>query len=281
MENLQHKDVKLDKTEIRKLRVSYIKIYIYHINKIKSFYILQLEEQRLKTEKQRIQRLIKIAKPIDLPFTIQNQTSTEIQGQSEVKKQMPMIGKRNQFSKFKVVKVESKKPKDLKPAKAFGSDEEEMEEDDTPVGEKSIESKEMKVATDKIEIKTVNIENEEVVEKENEIKDEEEIKKNTSNCANKKQNNESEKLLADAKDEEVSNKTDKAQILPESVDHTVTETVNNSKKRRQRVRQRGKRQEVDIDDDEEYETSDKYAKWVPPENQTGDGFTELNKKFGY
>ncbi|TMW43148.1 hypothetical protein DOY81_011770, partial [Sarcophaga bullata] len=55
----------------------------------------------------------------------------------------------------------------------------------------------------------------------------------------------------------------------------------NSKKRRQRVRQRGKRHEFDMDDSADYESSDKYAKWIPPDNQTGDGMTELNKKFGY
>ncbi|TMW40782.1 hypothetical protein DOY81_014138 [Sarcophaga bullata] len=108
MENLQGKDTKLDKTEIRKLR---------------------LEEQRLKSDKQRVQRLIKIAKPIDLPFTKpadgKSQSKTSQLHNSNVRKQqLPMIGKRNQFSKFKIVKIENTTTnKESKPFKFLNSDE--------------------------------------------------------------------------------------------------------------------------------------------------------------
>lgn len=55
-----------------------------------------------------------------------------------------------------------------------------------------------------------------------------------------------------------------------------------SKKRRNRQRIRGKaRENVDMDDAEEADEPEKFSQWVPPVNQAGDGYTELNDKFGY
>ncbi|KAM7364013.1 kanadaptin [Cochliomyia hominivorax] len=256
MENLQNKEIKLDKTEIRKLR---------------------LEEQRLKSEKVRVQRLIRIAKPVDLPFSTQITEQKQSQGQHMVKKQLPMIGKRNQFSKFKVIKMEVPKY-NSKPAKVFGSDEEEIEEDDEPVEKTCEENKQNlnnkseylpAIAEDNGITKKEKGEHETLTGKENETA--------TTYSTNLKKSTEDE-VCNTGDFHEKSCKTIKT--LPELVENNI-ENAKGNKKRRQRIRQRGKRQEVDMDDDVEYESSDKYAKWVPPENQTGDGFTELNKKFGY
>lgn len=47
-------------------------------------------------------------------------------------------------------------------------------------------------------------------------------------------------------------------------------------------RQRNKvRNQIDIDDTEEEANPQKYSGWIPPENQTGDGVTALNSKYGY
>lgn len=55
-----------------------------------------------------------------------------------------------------------------------------------------------------------------------------------------------------------------------------------SNKQKSRNRQRNKmRHQIDIDDTEEDTSPQKYSGWMPPENQTGDGMTALNSKFGY
>lgn len=42
-----------------------------------------------------------------------------------------------------------------------------------------------------------------------------------------------------------------------------------------------KRAHIDVDEAEEEHSPNKFADWLPPQNQTGDGITDLNSKFGY
>ncbi|XP_023298639.2 kanadaptin [Lucilia cuprina] len=254
MKNLQGNEMPMDKTEIRKLR---------------------LEEQRLKSEKQRVQRLIKIAKPIDLPFSkpSSDDKQSEVNEQSTIKKQLPMIGKRNQFSKFKIVKVQSTSStsKTSKPAKFLDSDEEEKDDVEEPVKNKLMEGK-----------GSNNDISDNVPINESKYNSAEDVKEITSKITNSEEVTEITLSVPDNENgvdktlKQVSN-----EIKEENVECNSTESCNSGKKRRHRIRQRGKRQEVDMMEDDVEESSDKYAKWVPPENQTGDGFTELNKKFGY
>ncbi|KAI8130698.1 hypothetical protein FF38_02734 [Lucilia cuprina] len=254
MKNLQGNEMPMDKTEIRKLR---------------------LEEQRLKSEKQRVQRLIKIAKPIDLPFSkpSSDDKQSEVNEQSTIKKQLPMIGKRNQFSKFKIVKVQSTSStsKTSKPAKFLDSDEEEKDDVEEPVDNKLMEGKgSNNDISDNVPINESKYNSaEDVKEITSKITNSEEVTEITLSVPDNE--NGVDKTLKQVSDE----------IKEENVECNSTESCNSGKKRRHRIRQRGKRQEVDMMEDDVEESSDKYAKWVPPENQTGDGFTELNKKFGY
>lgn len=55
-----------------------------------------------------------------------------------------------------------------------------------------------------------------------------------------------------------------------------------STKNRSKQRNRNKvRHQIDIDDTEEDISPQKYSGWVPPSNQSGDGMTDLNSKYGY
>lgn len=55
-----------------------------------------------------------------------------------------------------------------------------------------------------------------------------------------------------------------------------------SSKQKSKNRHRNKmRHQIDIDDTEEDTSPQKYSGWMPPENQTGDGMTALNSKYGY
>lgn len=63
----------------------------------------------------------------------------------------------------------------------------------------------------------------------------------------------------------------------------AAETTASCKRKRNRYRNRSEkgRGNIDIDDIEEPVESEKYSKWVPPQNQSGDGITDLNSKYGY
>lgn len=49
---------------------------------------------------------------------------------------------------------------------------------------------------------------------------------------------------------------------------------NANKARRQRAH-------IDVDEGDEEKSPNKFADWLPPQNQSGDGITDLNTKFGY
>ncbi|XP_016995955.2 kanadaptin [Drosophila takahashii] len=275
MDMLSEDVEKLDKTEIKKLR---------------------LEQQRLKGEQLKVERLLKIAKPTALPFATSIAAATKesvAQEGSATRKQLPMIGKRNQFSKFKVVKAPPStqtKPQ----SNAFASDEEEVEEEEAKE-EKEAEKLDSGEAEQEAVAKTTTTENKNLPETKLPAETEEGKPTNAEAEVLKPDNVMSTKVLAEvstvpsdtvasttpSESESVEDKTTSA-TADDTMDTPGAEEA--QKKRRQRQRQRNKqRQDVDMDLDElaEHEDTEKYAKWVPPTNQSGDGITHLNEKFGY
>uniref|UniRef100_A0A905AVW7 FHA domain-containing protein n=1 Tax=Glossina morsitans morsitans TaxID=37546 RepID=A0A905AVW7_GLOMM len=275
---------------------------------------LRLEEQHLKTEQQKVRKLIQITKPADIPCATASQI---VASKAEMnKKLLPMIGKRNQFSKFKIITATTHKVEKPNINKALASDEEEMEEDDCDEEKKPQDnrSNEPKENEHKGIIGEGNVMRILMSEKE-ELKDDDKLeaerlhldRNNTAheNVIESKSSGEKTKhygpsvmptnILAKSCSEkdiailgqesegrlvsnEIQNKNGNKTHAP--LDSSKESNCSDLVKRRHRSRHR--RQEVDIDDDDEhYDPTGKYAKWIPPENQTGDGITELNKKYGY
>ncbi|XP_037952773.1 kanadaptin-like [Teleopsis dalmanni] len=262
MENLNDDDEQLDKTNIRKLR---------------------MEEQRLRLEQNKIERLIKIAKPTLIAFTActSTQQTTNTVGKP---KQLPMIGKRNQFSKFKVIKPITANVKST--VTKFDDngveieEEEDEDEDEKEENNKIVESK-SEDCTHKVSATQISPKHDDKDENAQSIDNNVKETVSTSTMNEKTANltiltNKNMKKPITEGNE----KTDSIPVVTNAI--PVTEMPNEAKKRhRQKQRIRNKREEFDLDELEEHESSEKYAKWVPPENQTGDGFTELNKKYGY
>lgn len=81
-----------------------------------------------------------------------------------------------------------------------------------------------------------------------------------------------------------SNRTDDTitSSTEESVVQSSSAGQSSSGKNKNKNRQRNKvRHQIDMDDTEEEAHPQKYSGWMPPENQTGDGVTALNSKYGY
>ncbi|EDW95935.1 kanadaptin [Drosophila yakuba] len=275
------KDVeKLDKTEIKKLR---------------------LEQKRLKDEHQKVERLLKIAKPTALPFTTSFAAGSKesvAQKGGAVKKQLPMIGKRNQFSKFKVVKAPPS-TQTVPQSNAFASDEEEVEEEEVQETVKDTEGDNLEKEVTKQESTTKPSTPENDNLKDTELPAQPEVSKPTVSKPTtevlKPDNVRSSKVSSEVPPDPNDTNTAEGTSTPAEDSSTpaedfsapaddTSEPEEAQKKRRQRQRQRTKqRQDVDMDQNElaEHEDTEKYAKWVPPSNQSGDGITHLNEKFGY
>ncbi|XP_022219810.2 kanadaptin [Drosophila obscura] len=271
----------VDKTEIKKLR---------------------LELQRIKGEQLRVQRLIQIAKPACLPYTTSSATATITSSAQEgngAKKQLPMIGKRNQFSKFKVVTALPSSRATVQ-SNAFAPDEEEVEEEEV---KGKLAKMEMEMGMETV-AKPSTTPNQNLPESEPTA--EAAMAPAAAPAASKPTATSEEEVgqeynfLSTAALSEVATFPTELFLafpLTEAIDDISTtlagptpteESAEDAaqKKRRQRApRQRNnkQRQDVDMDMNElfEHEDTEKYAKWVPPTNQSGDGITHLNEKFGY
>lgn len=232
---------------------------------------MQLEQQRLNSEKQKVQRLIKLAKPIDFHL---NKSKETVKGDSSIKRQLPIIGKRNQFSKFKIAKMATTNKNEKGNNTNLASDEEEVEEDnETSLPQDNVVAKPSSIEAaasskrDPSKELAIDIEISEGFSQSLDC-----IKKLYGPAVTK-----DEKADDDSSIKAIDKKpsaTDCAHI------EDSTEAENTRKKRRQRQR-RQKRQEIDMENLEEHDSNEKYAKWVPPANQSGDGYTELNDKYGY
>lgn len=213
---------------------------------------LYIQQKELKNDHLQLKKLIKIAKPYNLPSLNPNQVKTD---ETNVRpKVMPLIGKRNKVSSV------------LKYERSHGSKVAEMEE-------KSI------LKVDKMEVDNKNEEeqkqeskNEQILEpiKDSPMQEKLEPKRVLGPALIPKKVPESSLMMSPPK-------TTQSKPITES-----SGSSNSQKRKKLRIKSKNRlRYNVDIDDSIEYEDEDKVSKWVPPEQQDGTGIIELNKKLGY
>uniref|UniRef100_A0A1Q3EY53 Putative anion exchanger adaptor protein kanadaptin n=1 Tax=Culex tarsalis TaxID=7177 RepID=A0A1Q3EY53_CULTA len=215
---------------------------------------LRLEKDRLTKDHVTLQKLIKIAKPLDLP-SMSGMPGTSADGKDQLKKKMlPLFGKRNKLSAaFGIKKSE------IKVGGATSAHGEEVEEDDDEDGCAAPAKKEEPKPVDEPATKRVHGPsfNPDLLEQHR-----------------KKVTGESSIELAKAPEEPKKRKSE--------ADSGEAEAESSKKKRsRNRGGRERNRDNVDFDDSEELQSEDKNVEWVPPEGQSGDGITSLNQKYGY
>lgn len=216
----QLSDEKFDKTDIRRLRV---------------------EAKSLEAEHHRLQRLIRIARPVNLPPLVAgNNAAVE-----KKKLALPLFGKRGTF-KF-ATKAETV-PQIVKPPNE--DDPEEVVDDDETMMEPSSDS--ISIAPAEADCVTAE--------------------KAPVSVPSMRKKEENTQPIAEI------NATHQEPPKADAVEAA------SSKKKRNRPRLRGERARDNIDIDEPAEllaNTEKCSTWLPPENQSGDGNTRLNEKFGY
>lgn len=232
MSNLSNLDKKVDKFEIRNIK---------------------LEIQTLKADHIRHQKLMNAAKPTFSLPPIQEPTSS--------KAKLSMFGKRSKLGSFLGIK------KHIEVIKTVEDVEFKVEEEEEAVLT-------IQVPIESATNKTLDVAVVEVEETKPALVPATKIETELKPPQNEREEPKTTNKIPDKDDEQVEPKQLNKRELVDP------ESTSASKKRKNRIRIRY-RENVDIDDAEEAKQEEKVSKWIPPENQTGDGSTHLNDKYGY
>lgn len=225
----------LDKTEIRKMRFDVL---------------------RLKGDHVKLQKLIKIARPFELPPLLPPTIATSSQSGTETKKKLvlPLFGKKGTFSFRSAVPAKKPRVEEVK-QDSNAADEPEEEEEENEVVQEAESTEETPVVANTTE--------------------KPEKSKNKPTEMRSHQPVIEDHAPADQKE---------THVTSESTSTATDESTSSKRKRKNRNRHRNRNkntERMDYDDSEELADTTKYSKWVPPEDQAGDGMTDLNSKFGY
>lgn len=227
-----------------------------------------MEAINIRADHAKLLRLINLARPTDIPALVTQTNSNPAvvdTNESNAKKKLvlPLFGKLGKF-KFSSTASTSKR---VVPAKDFlnledGQQTEEMEE--TESGNTKLNHINVKSA----EVDMIN--NAEC--KPPIFADDKSLEENGSNISNDS--------ISSMPSQTTLHQQTKADTADSAINDTNTEQT---KKKRNRQRQRNERfrENVAYDEISELVSSEKYSTWVPPENQSGDGSTTLNDKYGY
>lgn len=235
----------------------------------------QFEMQQIKADIAKVKRMIQIARPIDLA-SIGKQSEPQA---SEVKKklELPLFGKRFGFTKLKstIVRQKEQQTSDnnqtIESIEEFDDDEEIVgadrikNEDNIPLKDEMLKDKSAASCSDEKEhTKSVT----ESSEEPKPIIINEQI---SSAVCNSGQSTEPTEKMSEQTKPKVE-KINKPSKIDQKTSFPVKMPMRNTKSK-------PLRKLVDIDDSEE--DKKKFSQWLPPKDQSGDGVTHLNAKFGY
>jgi hypothetical protein len=216
----------------------------------------KLEIQNMKIELTKVQKLINIAKPsIDLPSLSLN------------KGKLPLYGKRNKLPKYFGVK---------RPTENESTKERTVQNEELTVEEEEKEDPKAKIKDESNEHKLPQKESF-FVEKESKLFNNEPAETEKIEKSQAKGNDE---IVEEPPKKILKIESVPATSYDESKKSPVIEQSKSKKSRTFKSRDRY-RANVDMNDDDEYIDEGKIAFFVPPTNQSGDGTTHLNEKFGY
>lgn len=271
-----------------KINNIHMSFFITSFNEINTFFFLvwfQFELLRIKADIQRVTRLINIARPIELPPLKSDDTKSD-RSQAKKKFELPLFGKKKTFG-FDRLKQQAVNAKPSKPSETQMNDGETIEEfDDDENDTKS--SKQM--AEGVSETATTESPIDEALKVATGCDDE--IKESTSAVAKGKSVIKEQEIIHEKKMPTAKiNDTTHHKSTPSQPPATATDVENeknnpeppvvNTKSRNKNRNRNKARQQIDIDDTEEDTSPQKYSGWMPPSNQSGDGITDLNSKYGY
>lgn len=223
-----------------------------------------------------MKKLINITRPIDLPPL--NSTAVKSNASQDKKKiQLPLFGKKKSFGFDKLKQQTSNQkvanPQDFDKSGAI----EEFDEDDDATKSTSAQSAEKLVEeTECKQIRKVQATKSCDEQTSKPISEATTVQKET------KEQTCDKKLTAPI------NSTDhlkqllvSSQPSDESIAQQSSESVGNTKNRSKNRKRNKMRHQIDIEDTEEDTSPQKFSGWMPPSNQSGDGITDLNTKYGY
>ena len=255
MENLSNLDDKVDK---------------FTISTIKT------EIAQMKTELQKIQKLVNIARPsIQLP---------------PMKGKLPLFGKRSSLGRnFGVKSSTEVKVETVSVGFEVEEDGEEEIQKRNEVTDSKIEESERKTEGKSTEDKKKSEKGENKVSETNKEGSSQSkiIPMEVQECEKVDKSDKTHQKISEISNQTGSQKSPsktsnsiKAPSPPPASEESLQET---SKKRKNRIRIRGNRlrENIDMNDDDEYIDIAKVSTWVAPQDQTGDGNTRLNEKYGY
>lgn len=230
---------------------------------------IKTEIQNLKVEHQKIQRLINIAKPsITLPPIAATKTN------------LPLFGKRNSLSRnFGVRKSETAVNTVLEATKSEAF---KVEEDEGECQQSVEASKNAVMVPAAVHSDDVTLNTEKPVNESFNVRRLEYGTSPDEPTEKKIKLDEPASAVSQIKPASTVSPQGKSSMVTPQEPASTMSPQEPTKKRKTRIRIRNRlRENIDMNDDDEYIDEEKVSTWVAPEDQTGDGTTRLNQKFGY